>query len=188
VFNRGETLADAEGGFHPGDRLDGDRPAGHEVLTAVYVGVLTVHSWLRWATLALAIGATLNAGLRRDADVSAGMPGRHWDTYFMLALDLQVLFGLALYFGLSPYTAQAFANFGAAMRNPALRFWAIQHIGTMAAAVLLVRLGRVLALTAKSGAARRRRRLIFFALTTLTIIFGIPWPGLQSGRPLIRMP
>ena len=157
-------------------------------MTPVYVGVLTIHSWLRWATLALAIGATLNAGLRRDADVSARMPGRHWDTYFMLALDLQVLFGLALYFGLSPYTAQAFANFGAAMRNPALRFWAIQHVGIMAAAVLLVRIGRVLAFTAKSGAARRRRRLIFFALTTLTIISGIPWPGLPSGRPLIRLP
>jgi hypothetical protein len=93
-----------------------------------------------------------------------------------------------LYFGLSPYTSQAFANFGAAMRNPALRFWAIQHIGLMAAAVLLVRIGRVLALTAKSGAARRRRRLVFFALTTLTIVSGIPWPGMPGGRPLIRMP
>ena len=106
----------------------------------------------------------------------------------MLALDLQVLFGLALYFGLSPFTSQAFANFGAAMQNPALRFWAIQHIGLMAAAVLLVRIGRVLALTAKSGAARRRRRLVFFALTTLTIVSGIPWPGMPGDRPLIRLP
>ena len=118
----------------------------------MYVGFLTIHSWLRWATLALAVGATLNAGLRHDADVSASMPGRHWDRYFMLALDLQVLFGLALYFGLSPYTSQAFANFGAAMRNPALRFWAIQHVGLMAIAVLLVRASAVcFALTAKSG-------------------------------------
>ena len=163
------------------------RRSSEEALS-VYVGVLTIHSWLRWATLALAIGATLNAGLRHDADVSARMPGRHWDRYFMLALDLQVLFGLALYFGLSPYTTQAFADFGAAMRNPALRFWAIQHLGAMAAAVLLVRIGRALALTAKSGAARRRRRLVFFALTTVAIISGIPWPGLPSGRPLIRLP
>lgn len=151
----------------------------------MYVGVLTIHSWLRWATLALAVGATLNA-LRRDGDVSARMPGRYWDTYFMLALDLQVLFGLTLYFGLSPYTTQAFDNFGATMRNPGLRFWAIQHIATMAAAVLLVRVGRVLAGTAKSGAARRRARLLFFALTTLTIVAGIPWPGFQIGRPLLR--
>lgn len=151
----------------------------------MYPGVLTVHSWLRWATLALAVGATLNA-LRRDTDVSAGMPGRHWDTYFMLALDLQVLFGLALYFGLSPYTTQAFDNFGAAMRNPGLRFWAVQHVATMAAAVVLVRVGRALALTAENGAARRRWRIVFFSLTTATIVAGIPWPGLQIGRPLLR--
>lgn len=157
-------------------------------MTPAYANVLTIHSWLRWATLALAVGATLNAGLRRDPDVTALMPGRHWDRYFMLALDLQVLFGLALYFGLSPYTSQAFANFGAAMRNPALRFWAIQHIGAMAAAVLLVRIGRALAGAATSGPARRRSRLVFFALTTLAIVTGIPWPGLPGGRPLIRMP
>ena len=154
----------------------------------MYVNVLTIHSWLRWATLALAVGATLNAGLRRDPDVTARMPGRYWDTYFMLALDLQVLFGLALYFGLSPYTSQAFTNFGAAMRTPALRFWAVQHIGTMAAAVLLVRVGRALAGTAQTGPTRRRWRLVFFGLTTLAIVTGIPWPGLAGGRPLIRMP
>ena len=151
----------------------------------MYVGVLLIHSWLRWATLVLAVGATLNA-LRRDADVSARMPGRYWDTCFMLALDLQVLFGLTLYFGLSPYTPQAFDNFGTAMRNPGLRFWAIQHVATMAAAVLLVRIGRALAFTATSGSARRRWRVIFFALTTATIVAGIPWPGLQIGRPLLR--
>jgi hypothetical protein len=154
----------------------------------MYVNVLTIHSWLRWATLALAIGATLNAWLCRDADVNARMPGRHWDTYFMLALDLQVLFGLALYFGLSPYTSQAFTNFGAAMQNPAMRYWAVQHVATMAAAVLLVRVGRALAGTAQTGSARRRWRLLFFSLTTLAIITGIPWPGLPGDRPLIRMP
>ena len=151
----------------------------------MYVGVLTIHSWLRWAALVLAVGATLNA-LRRDSDVSEHMPGRYWDTYLMLALDLQVLFGLTLYFGLSPYTTQAFDNFGEAMRNPGLRFWAIQHVAAMAAAVLLVRIGRALAVSADSGPVRRRWRLIFFALTTATIVAGIPWPGLQIGRPLLR--
>jgi hypothetical protein len=34
----------------------------------VYAAILVIHSWLRWATLLLAIGATLNA-LRRDPHV-----------------------------------------------------------------------------------------------------------------------
>ena len=34
---------------------------------------------------------------------------------------------------------------------------------------------------------RRRRRLMFFALACLVILGGIPWPGLQNGRPLFRL-
>jgi hypothetical protein len=121
-----------------------------------YAAVLSIHSWLRWVTLVLAVGATLNA-LRGDSDISVRPPGRHWDTFFMMALDVQVLFGLLLYFGLSPFTKRALADMGAAMRDPGLRFWAFEHIGAMAAAVVLVRIGRVLALTAKTPVARRQR-------------------------------
>lgn len=151
----------------------------------MYFGVLIIHSWLRWATLLLGIGATLNA-LRRDTDLSRRMPGRHWDTAFMMALDLQVLLGLLLYFGLSPVMRQAFNDFSTALRTPSLRFWAVNHIGWMIAAVVLVRTGRVLALTAKTSASRRERRLVFFALTTAAVVAGIPWPGLMVGRPLFR--
>jgi hypothetical protein len=151
----------------------------------VYPAVLTIHSWLRWATLLLAVAATVNA-FRRDPDVSLRMPGRHWDTLFMMALDFQVLFGLLLYFGLSPFTREALSDLGAAVRNPSLRFWAVEHLGMMVAAVVLVRTGRVLALTAKTAAARRTRRALFFTLTTLAILGGIPWPGLENGRPLWR--
>jgi len=56
----------------------------------------------------------------------------------------------------------------------------------MVAAVALVRAGRVLALTATTASARRTRRALFFTLTTLVILGGIPWPGLENGRPLWR--
>jgi hypothetical protein len=151
----------------------------------VYTPVLQIHSWLRWITLLLAIAATINA-LRPDPDVKTPLPGRQWDTLFMMALDFQVLFGLLLYLRLSPFARQAFADFGAAMRNPGLRFWAIEHIGAMLAAVVLVRIGRILAMNAKTGPARRKWRALFFALTTVVIIIGIPWPGLENGRPLFR--
>jgi hypothetical protein len=151
-----------------------------------YAAVLSIHSWLRWVTLLLAVGATLNA-LRWDTDIAARPPGRHWDTFFMMALDIQVLFGLLLYFGLSPFTRRALTDLRAAMHDPGLRFWTFEHVGAMFTAVVLVRIGRVLALTAKTPVARRRKRLVFFGLTTLAIIAGIPWPGLPNGRPLFRL-
>jgi hypothetical protein len=149
--------------------------------------VLLIHSWLRWITLLLACAATINAG-RPPAASPAPLRGRWWDTLFMLAVDLQVLFGLVLYFGLSPFTMSAMENFRAAMQNPAMRFWAVEHAGTMLAAVVLVRMGRVMALNAASPATARRRRLVCFAIATILMIAATPWSGLANGRPLFRFP
>jgi hypothetical protein len=151
----------------------------------VYSSVLTIHSWLRWIALLLAIGATLNA-LRRDPDLSRRPPGARWDTFFMLAVDLQVLFGLTLYFGLSPLTTEATNDLGMALRNPGLRFWIVDHALAMFLTVVLVRVGRILALSAKSPASRRMRRVVCFAIATVLMIAAIPWPGLSNGRPLFR--
>ena len=151
----------------------------------MYPAVLTIHSWLRWAALLFGAAATLNA-FRRRADADERPRGQRWDWAFMLAVDLEVLCGLLLYFGLSPFTMQAFKDFGGAIQNGGLRFWAIDHIGWMAAATVLVRVGRVLALGAATAQARRKWRALFFTLTTLTILAGIPWPGLAHGRPLFR--
>jgi hypothetical protein len=150
-----------------------------------YPPVLFIHSWLRWATLLLAIAATVNA-FRTDSDLSRPMPGRQWDTLFMMALDFQVLFGLLLYFGLSPFIMEASKDLGVALQSPGLRFWTIDHIAWMAGATILVRVGRVLALNATTPQGRRKWRALFFTLTTITILMGIPWPGLTWGRPLFR--
>jgi hypothetical protein len=151
----------------------------------VYTPVLSIHSWLRWITLLLAVGATLNAW-RADTDLSARPPGRYWDVFFMMALDFQVLFGLLLYFGLSPLSKFGLENIGAAMQSSNLRFWTFDHIAWMGAATVLVRIGRVLAINATTSNDRRKWRFLFFALTTLTIMTGIPWPGLSYARPLFR--
>jgi len=151
----------------------------------VYTSVLAIHSWLRWITLILAAAATVNAFRPHTGRVSP-LPGRWWDTLLMLAVDLQVLFGVLLYFGLSPFTRVAMQDIGATLRTPAMRFWAIEHAAGMIAAVVLVRMGRVLAMNASSPESARQRRLICFAIATVLMIAVIPWPGLANGRPLFR--
>ena len=152
----------------------------------MYSAVLTIHSWLRWITLILALAATLNAA-RRPVPGEPTLPGRGWDTGFMLAVDLQLLFGLMLYFGLSPFTKEALMNMALAMQTPALRFWAVEHAGGMLLAVVLVRVGRILAANSPSPAQARTRRLTCFALATVAMLASIPWPGLANGRPFFRL-
>ena len=142
----------------------------------MYPAVLTIHSWLRWAALLFGMAATFNA-FRHRADTADRPRGQRWDWAFMLALDLQVLFGLLLYFGLSPYTREAMNNIGMALRDPDLRFWAITHGATMMVALVAVRAGRVFAMGETTSAARRNGRCICFAIAVLAMVAGVPWPG-----------
>ena len=151
----------------------------------MYTLVLWLHSWIRWAALVGGVGATI-AALDR---AGASRPGRadRWGLVLMMALDIQMLLGLLLYLVVSPNMEAIRANFSGAMKDPALRFWAVEHITMMMAAVVLVHVGRVLARKAVTPAAKRVRLLLCFGLATLLMILATPWPGMTSGRPLFRL-
>jgi quinol-cytochrome oxidoreductase complex cytochrome b subunit len=151
----------------------------------VYSAVLTIHSWLRWVALLLGVAATLNAFRVRDDETMPPKGGR-WDWWFMLAVDIQVLLGLLLYFGLSPFTRDAMSNVGVAMRNPQLRFFLVTHVAAMVVAIAAVRAGRVLATGDQTSSGRRTGRCICFGIALLVMAAGVPWPGLIYGRPLFR--
>ena len=151
-----------------------------------YSIILTIHSWNRWAALLLGVAATLNAFFNRTENAST--PGRsRWDTFFMAAVDLQVLLGLVLYFGLSPVTTAGLNDLSAAIHSPVLRFWTFIHIAAMFGGMLLVRVGRVLAMTAATPDARRIRKGVAFVAALGVMAAAIPWPGTAAGRPLFRV-
>ena len=149
----------------------------------MYTLALVIHSLLRWSALIAGAGATLVAATDRE-----GRRADRWGRALVVALDLQLLVGLALYFAISPTTRVALSDFGAAMADPGLRFWAVEHPFMMLAAVVLAHVGRVLARKAPTPAAKRTRLLICFGLSTALMLIGTPWPGMENGRPLFRVP
>jgi hypothetical protein len=150
----------------------------------MYSTVLLLHSWLRWAALVLGVVATLAALVDRRAGGSAA---DRLGLFFMIALDVQLLLGLLLYFALSPVTAAAFKDFGGAMHDPALRFWAVEHAATMLLAVIMAHVGNVLARKATTPASKRMMQIAWFGLATVAMIARTPWPGMPNGRPLFRL-
>lgn len=151
----------------------------------MYPTVLLIHNWLRWFTLVMCVGAIVYAA-RPVRPNTTDLPGKAWDTYLMLAVDLQMLTGLLLYFGLSDFTKAAMENLDAALHEPSVRYWAILHAGAMFASLMTVRVARVLALNAPTPELAQRRRLIWFIISTVVILVAIPWPFLANGRPLFR--
>lgn len=140
----------------------------------IYGLTLFLHSWLRWAVLA----AGVMAAVRGSRGETAGK-------WFTILLDAQVLIGLLLYFVLSPVTAAALDDFGAAMKLPQLRYFAVEHVFGMVIAVALAHVGR--ARVRKAPAARKgRTAAIFYGLALVALLASIPWPGMPAGRPLFR--
>jgi hypothetical protein len=152
----------------------------------LYTALLVLHSWLRWVVvfggIAALGGAVGGLTTRRD-----WQPADHARALiFMIALDVQFLVGLVLYAGLSPVTWEAFGDMGAAMRNPILRFYAVEHAVAMIAALALVHIGRARIKKAADGRARHRTAVVFFGLGLLLMLLMIPWPGMTGGRVLFR--
>jgi hypothetical protein len=149
----------------------------------MYTVVLFLHSWLRWLALGAGGAAVFAAFGKSGADVRRV---ERWGLLFMIALDTQLLLGLLLYGLLSPFTRQAMQDFGGAMRDPLLRFWAIEHFVMMLIAAILVHVGRVLARNTTDPEKKRKRMLVCFGLALLLILVGIPWPWMSVGRPFFR--
>src|ERR1700681_2366121 len=124
----------------------------------MYSLVLILHSWLRWIAIAAGVGATAAAA----SSPPGGSGSERSGLLFMISMDLQMLLGILLYAFLSPNTAAVFKDFGAAMKDPVARFWAVEHLTMMLAAVVLAHVGRVLARKAATPGARRTRLLISF--------------------------
>ena len=98
-----------------------------------------LHQILRWLVLILgvvAIGRAFKGG--------PFTPGhRGGNIAFLGTTHLTVIVGLLLWAAFSPMTEAAFADFGAAMKDSVLRFYAVEHPFLMILAAVLVTVGNV---------------------------------------------
>lgn len=145
----------------------------------MYAFFLALHNITRWVALILAIVATVTAFLGWFGKRQWSARDRKIGSFFGIAMDIQLLLGLILYFVYSPLTRTALADFGAAMGVQDLRFYAIEHAFYMILAVVFAHLGSILARRAPDSKAKFLRAAIFFGLSLLLILLGIPW-----SRPL----
>lgn len=146
----------------------------------MYGLVLTLHSLTRWIVVALALLALVRGATGGSAPwTSADETPRK---FFPHAMSLQLVLGLVLWF-ISPVVAVARGNMGAAMKDPSLRFFTLEHATFMLIALVFAHIGAARARRATDPAAKRRTMLIFFGIATALVLFAIPW----ASRPLVRM-
>ena len=145
-----------------------------------YNFVLGVHNILRWVVLIMAVIALFRSYYGWISKREYTDRDRKIGIIFSSTLDLQLLLGLILYIFLSPITRTAFQDISLAMTVPDIRFFALEHIAVMILAIIFVHLGTMLSKKATSDIGKHRRSAIWFTLSTLAIVFAIPW-----WRPLL---
>jgi hypothetical protein len=146
----------------------------------MYNGMLHLHSVLRWAILILILVAVYRSFADRNKPFAAGH--RKNGLALMICADIMLLVGLYQWFacnwGLKSIQQNGFGN---VMKNPTLRFYAIEHTTAMLVAIILIHIGYGFAKKNIPDATKHKRTLLFYGLALLIILISVPWPFRMVG-------
>jgi len=152
----------------------------------MYNFTLFFHSWNRWLILiaGIIVIAAAIKGLSSKTDYTSFQ--KKWALVFLGSLHLQLLVGLIMYFFISPVTAQALSDFGGAMKDSVLRFWAVEHAFVNVVAIALAQTGSILVKRRSDSAGKHKRTLIWSGIALILILAMIPMGMMGVDRPLFR--
>ncbi|QNH63496.1 hypothetical protein [Hymenobacter sediminicola] len=154
----------------------------------MYSTVLLLHSWTRWLVLVFGLIALFRAfsgwqGRKPFVGADNGMGAA-----FVGSMHLQLLLGLILYFGLSPFGMKAFETAGGAvMKDPIGRFWGVEHLVGMLLAVVAAQVGRTLSKKAVDPIIKHKKAFTWFLIALLLVLVMIPWGIWNPERPAFRL-
>ena len=144
----------------------------------MYAILLNVHSYLRWLVLILGILAIYRGFKGAQSGAPFTESDRKSGLFFLISVHTQLLIGLLLYFVFSPITQAAFADFGAAMKDPAVRLIAVEHITVNILATILVTVAYSKNKKAIADAQKHKNAWLLFGIALLLILSRIPWSRL----------
>lgn len=152
----------------------------------MYSSLLFIHSWTRWVVVLGGIGLTSQMFLRWHQRRQWGGADNGLVWAFSQVFGYQVLFGLSLYIGGSPYTKVLISKPGLTLKTPVFFFWGLRHPATMLLALAIFQIGKRISQKHVQIEGRHRAFAVTLLLTMLAILSAIPWPKLEYGRSFFR--
>ena len=148
----------------------------------MYAFFVGSHNIIRWLVILSGILSIVKFG--------AGWLGRReWTEtdrkiglFFSITVDIQILFGLLLFFVYSNWGLKAIIEIGmsAVMRDGTYRLFAIEHGVYMVLGLIFAHLGSALPKKAAENSSKFKRALFYTCFALVVIVAGIPW----GSRPL----
>ena len=136
--------------------------------------LLILHSYFRWLVLLAGLVAVAKMGAGWSKNLPWTEADRRSTVLYTVALDVQLLLGVALY-AVSPLIRDAVRDLATAMHKPDVRPFVADHPAAMLVALALAHVGSVAAKKAPADGAKFKRGAIFFGLSFAAVLWGIPW-------------
>ena len=136
--------------------------------------VLQIHSLLRWLLLAALVARIGRAGVGLVQKSAYGDLDRRLSLVLVILTDLQVSLGLVVW-ATSPTVRQAFADPGAAMKNPALRLLFVEHPITMIVGAVLIHVAHAIGKRAPLDRSPNTKVLVLTMIALILMLSRIPW-------------
>ena len=151
----------------------------------MYIGLLHLHSFLRWVILVLAVLAIYKSytGMRSGRPFTAG--DKKTGLFLLIAAHTELLIGLYQWIA-GPWGVQSISNMGMGpvMKDPVFRFYGVEHITMMIIAVVLITIGKGVAKKSIPDPVKHKKTFWFFLVALIIILVSIPWPFRAGlGRP-----
>ncbi|WP_431214956.1 hypothetical protein ACQ86N_09555 [Puia sp. P3] len=143
----------------------------------MYTGLLHLHSFLRWVIIVLAVVAIYRSYNGMKSGRAFGAGDKKTGLFLMVSAHTTLLIGLYLWLA-GPWGLANISNlgFGAVMKDPVYRFFAVEHIFGMLVAIVLITIGRGAAKKAIPDAAKFKRSFWLFLVALVIILVTVPWP------------
>ncbi len=146
----------------------------------MYNGLLHLHSVLRWVILLLLLIALYKNFADRNKAFT--VVHKRIGLFLLIAADITLLLGLYQWFtgdwGLKSIQRNGMK---AVMKNDVLRFFAIEHLIGMMAAIALIHIGYAYSKKNVTDAKKHKTILWLYGLALLIILLFIPWPFRAAG-------
>ena len=143
----------------------------------MYQFLFGLHSGIRYIVILLFALALIMALVGLFGRRSYTEANRKVNLFSMISAHIQLLTGLILYF-VSPKVM--YSNMAAAMKDPIIRYWTVEHLVMMLFAVILITIGHSRSKKAIDAVNKHRAIALFYGLALLVILLAI----YQSGRPI----
>jgi uncharacterized membrane protein len=131
----------------------------------MYTGLLHLHNLLRWVILLLLLIGIVQGLMKHKGLAKTSL-------FLLIAAHISLLIGIYQWFA---------GNMGWQMKNPAARFWVVEHFVGMLLGITLITIAR-----GKAKILLYKPVLLLYVVALIIILASVPWPFREGiGRGLL---